>query len=95
MFDRKRSVRNSCLILGGGTLFALEVTADGNLKEISTSQWSDGLFDVAWSECDANIVATASGDGTLQLWNLSNPQVSCRRHLRVREYSNLFRTPLL
>jgi len=72
------------IFTGGGTLFALEITAEGNLKEVSTSHWSDGLFDVAWSECDANIVATASGDGTLQLWNLSNPQV--RRPVRVSKW---------
>ncbi|XP_066991221.1 peroxisomal targeting signal 2 receptor [Anabrus simplex] len=62
-------------LAGGGTLFLLEVTPDGNLTEISTFQWTDGLFDVVWSETDANIVVSASGDGVLQLWNVSCPQL--------------------
>lgn len=62
-------------VVGGGTLFFLKLTSDGNLIEVSNSVWSDGLFDVVWSECDANVAVTASGDGTLQLWNLANPQV--------------------
>lgn len=55
----------------------LEVTPEGSLVEVSTSQWPDGLFDVVWSETDANVVVTASGDGVLQLWNISCPQVLC------------------
>ncbi|XP_046664428.1 peroxisomal targeting signal 2 receptor [Homalodisca vitripennis] len=62
-------------LAGGGTLFVLEVTPDGSLVELSTSQWPDGLFDVVWSETDANIVVTASGDGVLQLWNILCPQL--------------------
>lgn len=53
----------------------LEVVPDNGLVEIACMQWSDGLFDVAWSETDANIVVSASGDGGLQLWNMSCPQV--------------------
>ncbi|XKL61652.1 hypothetical protein PGB90_001485 [Kerria lacca] len=59
---------------GGGTLFVLEITPSGDLIEISKFQWTDGLFDVSWSECNPGIVATASGDGSLQLWNLTNRQ---------------------
>jgi peroxin-7 len=53
----------------------LEVVPDNGLVEVACMQWSDGLFDVAWSETDANIVVSASGDGGLQLWNMSCPQV--------------------
>ncbi|CAG2056607.1 unnamed protein product, partial [Timema podura] len=62
-------------LAGGGTLFLLEVTPEGNLVELDTFQWGDGLFDVVWSETDANVVVSASGDGVLQLWNVSCPQV--------------------
>ncbi|XP_075233094.1 peroxisomal biogenesis factor 7 [Lycorma delicatula] len=62
-------------LAGGGTLFFLELTGDGSLLELSTSLWPDGLFDVVWSETDANTVVTASGDGILQLWNVAFPQV--------------------
>lgn len=61
---------------GGGTLFVLEHTGNGSLIEVSTSPWPDGLFDVVWSETDANVVVTASGDGILQLWNINFPQVN-------------------
>lgn len=60
---------------GGGTLFLLEVVPDSGLVEVACTQWSDGLFDLAWSETDANIIVSASGDGGLQLWNMSCPQV--------------------
>jgi peroxin-7 len=60
---------------GGGTLFLLDVAPDNRLVEVACTQWSDGLFDVAWSETDPNIVVSASGDGGLQLWNTSCPQV--------------------
>ncbi|PNF21667.1 Peroxisomal targeting signal 2 receptor [Cryptotermes secundus] len=61
---------------GGGTLFLLEVVPDNGLVEVACTQWSDGLFDVAWSETDANIIVSASGDGGLQLWNMSCPQIT-------------------
>jgi peroxin-7 len=64
------------LLSGGGTLFLLELTADGNIIERSKFEWPDGLFDVVWSETDANVVVSASGDGVLQLWNFNTPQVS-------------------
>jgi peroxin-7 len=60
---------------GGGTLFLLDVVPDNGLVEVACTQWSDGLFDVVWSETDANIIVSASGDGGLQLWNMSCPQV--------------------
>lgn len=60
-------------LAGGGTLFILDLTPDGNLTETSSYQWSDGLFDVAWSESNASLVVSASGDGALQLWNINTP----------------------
>lgn len=44
----------------------------------------DGLYDVAWSEVHENQIVTASGDGTLRLWDVTL-QVS----------SNLFHPALL
>lgn len=72
-------------VLGGGTLFVLQLTPDGALVELSTSQWPDGLFDVVWSEADPNIVVTASGDGVLQLWNISCPQVLLYSCFKISE----------
>uniref|UniRef100_A0A1A9V2X2 Peroxin-7 n=1 Tax=Glossina austeni TaxID=7395 RepID=A0A1A9V2X2_GLOAU len=57
-------------LAGGGTLFLLQhAVEDGRLTEICRFEWSDGLFDVAWCPYANNIAATASGDGSLQIWN--------------------------
>ncbi|CAH1374715.1 hypothetical protein MTP99_016033 [Tenebrio molitor] len=60
-------------LAGGGTLFILDLTPEGKLTETQTYQWSDGLFDVVWSENNPSLVVSASGDGGLQLWNLTAP----------------------
>lgn len=65
-------------LAGGGTLFVLRLLPGGGvggaaLIESRTLNWSDGLFDVAWSEQNADCVVTASGDGGLQLWNIASP----------------------
>lgn len=71
-------------LAGGGTLFLLRLSADGSeIAEVDSFQWSDGLFDAVWSEADGDVVATASGDGGLQVWNLSRPglaPMSLREH---------------
>ncbi|MGH0179891.1 UNVERIFIED_CONTAM: hypothetical protein FKN15_008544 [Acipenser sinensis] len=35
--------------------------------------WNDGLFDVTWSENNEHVLVTASGDGSLQIWDTNNP----------------------
>ncbi|XP_037936067.1 peroxisomal targeting signal 2 receptor [Teleopsis dalmanni] len=61
-------------LAGGGTLFLLEQSNDNTtgsisgLKELGRLEWTDGLFDVAWCPYADNIAATASGDGSLQIW---------------------------
>ncbi|CAH0555801.1 unnamed protein product [Brassicogethes aeneus] len=61
-------------LTGGGTLFILDLN-DNKIVEVQSSQWTDGLFDVVWSENNPDHVVSASGDGGLQLWNLSTPNV--------------------
>ncbi|XP_033239134.1 peroxisomal targeting signal 2 receptor isoform X2 [Drosophila pseudoobscura] len=61
-------------LAGGGSLFLLSQnsTSDGqspNLSELCRLEWSDGLFDVAWCPYAADVAATASGDGSLQIWS--------------------------
>ncbi|XP_077286027.1 peroxisomal biogenesis factor 7 [Arctopsyche grandis] len=71
-------------LAGGGTLFLLELSPDGaGVVEVNTFQWSDGLFDVVWSEADCNTVVSASGDGGLQVWDLSRPAMA---PLSLREH---------
>ncbi|XP_061668270.1 peroxisomal biogenesis factor 7 isoform X7 [Syngnathoides biaculeatus] len=31
--------------------------------------WSDGVFDVSWSEANEHVLVAAGGDGSLQLWD--------------------------
>lgn len=39
-------------------------------------EWGEGLFDCSWSEHNQDFCVTASGDGSLQMWDLKNPKVS-------------------
>ncbi|KAJ1522923.1 hypothetical protein ONE63_002062 [Megalurothrips usitatus] len=60
-------------LAGGGTLFILDRTPVGTLENLATFEWSDGLFDVVWSEGNPDIAVTGSGDGYLQIWSLRHP----------------------
>lgn len=62
-------------LAGGGTLFLLELATGKKLVQLQSFNWTDGLFDCAWSESDPMLLVTASGDGSLQLWNLSTPTI--------------------
>lgn len=57
-------------LAGGGTLYLLELTANGGVIQKESFEWTDGLFDVVWSENNSSIVVSASGDGGLQLWSV-------------------------
>lgn len=60
-------------LAGAGTLYVLDINEDENgFVEAKKFEWSDGLFDVACSEKEPNVVVTVSGDGTMQLWNLES-----------------------
>lgn len=61
-------------LAGGGTLFILDIK-DNKLVHNQSYEWTDGLFDVVWSETNASHVVSASGDGALQLWNIDTPNV--------------------
>ena len=39
-------------------------------------EWSEGLFDCSWSERNPDVNVAASGDGSLQVWDLKNPKVN-------------------
>ena len=67
-----RCSRNS----GPGFLFVLDLThPDNHLTLAAQTQWTDGLFDLAFAEDHPDIVLTASGDGGIQLWDLKTPEV--------------------
>lgn len=59
-------------IAGCGTLLVLEQTESG-ISLVRSFDWNDGLFDVTWSENNEHVLVTASGDGSLQIWDTNNP----------------------
>lgn len=60
-------------LTGSGKLILKDCNATGD-GTVCNCIWTDGLFDLAWSEESANHIVTASGDGSLQLWDTSKPQ---------------------
>ena len=40
------------------------------LEVVKSLQWSNGLFDLTWSESRPDVVVSGSGDGSLQVWQL-------------------------
>lgn len=54
---------------GKGFLTILKTTP--HIHTIKQLQWNDALFDVTWSEQSNNIVTTVSGDGSFQVWDIS------------------------
>ncbi|XP_045122805.1 peroxisomal targeting signal 2 receptor-like [Portunus trituberculatus] len=62
---------------GGGSLLVMDLGLPGN-GQVCCCQWQDGLFDLTWSEQNPKCVVSAAGDGSLQMWNTSQPQVPLR-----------------
>lgn len=60
-------------IAGRGTLYILDVLPSG-VQVLGRWEWSEGLFDCSWSEHNPDFNVTASGDGSLQVWDLKNPK---------------------
>lgn len=58
------------VILGKGSIFSLAIVDGAQIQLLNQLQWEDGIFDIAWSENEPNVIVGASGDGSLQLWNL-------------------------
>lgn len=42
-----------------------------NCTRVHSFDTQDGLYDVAWSEVHENQLATASGDGSVKLWDIA------------------------
>ena len=61
-------------------MFILEV-APGGINIAQAYEWSNGLFDVTWSESSPNVLVTGSGDGSLQAWHTNTPQVCSCKHV--------------
>lgn len=59
---------------GVGTLYIIR-SQERHLVELASREWRDMLFDVAWSEEADGVLVTASGDGSLQLWDIGRPEL--------------------
>ena len=71
-------------IIGNGRLYVLGVSPmpSGETMELQrVYETQDGLFDLAFSECHDQQLVSASGDGSIRLWDLS---------LKVRPYQQVY-----
>ncbi|KAJ6642299.1 Peroxisomal targeting signal 2 receptor, partial [Pseudolycoriella hygida] len=53
---------------GGATLFLLKILSGKEIVCLQSYEWVDALFDIGW--CTSDLVCSASGDGSVQLWNV-------------------------
>ncbi|RUS75689.1 hypothetical protein EGW08_016555 [Elysia chlorotica] len=60
-------------IAGCGSLFVLDVSPDG-IRPVQVFDWNESLFDVVWAENNENILVACSGDGSIQVWDVAQPQ---------------------
>jgi peroxin-7 len=56
-------------IVGNGKQFVLQRTPDGQMQLRRAFETQDGLFDCCWNEMNENQLVSASGDGSLKLWD--------------------------
>jgi peroxin-7 len=59
-------------IVGTGRQHILDVTPNG-MVQIAAFDTPDGLYDCAWSEDNENVLVSASGDGSIKVFDLSAP----------------------
>lgn len=79
-FDSHLAVSSSANfgLVGNGRLHVLAL-APGELRQLKSFDTQDGLFDVAWSENHENQLVVASGDGTVQLFDITLDQFPIRK----------------
>lgn len=59
-------------IIGNGRQYVLDVTPQG-LREVAAFDTVDGLYDCTWCEANENVLASASGDGSVKVWDIAAP----------------------
>uniref|UniRef100_A0A7S0V849 Peroxin-7 n=1 Tax=Polytomella parva TaxID=51329 RepID=A0A7S0V849_9CHLO len=60
-------------IIGNGRLHILDQTPQGHIAQVAAYDTLDGLYDVAFSECNENIIAAACGDGSVKIYDMALP----------------------
>lgn len=70
-YDNKIAVATSTNygLAGNGRLYVLTIQPTGQITQDKIYDTQDGLFDLAWSELNENQVVTASGDGSIKLFD--------------------------
>lgn len=60
-------------IVGNGRLQVMDIASG---QPVPVCDWlsQDGIYDVAWSEDNEHVIASAHGDGSVKLFDLKNPQ---------------------
>ncbi|XP_058470187.1 peroxisomal biogenesis factor 7 [Solea solea] len=64
-------------LTGCGSLLVLD-NSDSGVTLFRSWEWSDGLFDVTWSETNEHVLVAGGGDGSLQLWDTANHSAPLR-----------------
>ncbi|RKP12548.1 WD40-repeat-containing domain protein [Piptocephalis cylindrospora] len=65
-------------LVGNGKLWILRQGPQGIAQE-HVYDTQDGLFDLAWNELNEHQLVTASGDGSIKLWDLTLPDYPIRQ----------------
>ena len=61
-------------IIGNGQQYVLEMAPGGRgLVEVARFETADGLYDCCWSEENENVLVSASGDGSVKVWDVAGP----------------------
>ncbi|EJD34492.1 WD40 repeat-like protein [Auricularia subglabra TFB-10046 SS5] len=77
-------------IIGNGRLHLLSNAPPDGLSVSKYFETQDGLYDVAWSEVHEHQLATASGDGSVKLWDANLNGLPIRAwHEHTRETMSL------
>jgi peroxin-7 len=62
-------------IVGNGRLQIFDLAAPGGAPApVADFLTKDGVYDCSWSEANEHVIATAQGDGTVKLFDMSRPQ---------------------
>jgi len=59
-------------IVGNGKQFVLQMSPGGQIQIVRSFDTNDGLFDCTWNESNGNQLASASGDGSVKLFDLTS-----------------------
>ena len=63
-------------IIGNGQQYVLEMAPNGALVEVARFETADGLYDCCWSEANENVLVSASGDGSVKVWDVNAPPIA-------------------